>query len=385
MGALSRAAAGVVAAGGVLREEIWDRLARVPDPRSPRGRVYPLPCLLAVWLCALTAAGHDAACAVGQWVARASPAELTRLRLPFDPFTGRHRIPDEATLRRLLARMDRDALAAALLGDTVVAPDGGGYPRRWRSTGRPAVAHGGPTDPRYIYWEWQPTGTGLLAGQIEVEAKSNETAAFQPLLAGLDLAGVTVTFDAMHTVRANLDWLVTVKNAHYVAVVKANQPLLHARLARLPWADIQTAALTRDHGHGRDETRTLKVATVGFLDFPHAVQAMRIIRWQRMTGHRPSRETVYLIIDHPAETASPADLAAHARRHWHVENKVHYVRDVSFGEDASTLRTGNIPTNLATPRSTVINRLHRAGYRFIPPGRRDHTTPTAALNLHGFP
>ncbi len=54
MGALSRAAAGVVAAGGVLREEIWERLARVPDPRSPRGRVYPLPCLLVVWLCALT-------------------------------------------------------------------------------------------------------------------------------------------------------------------------------------------------------------------------------------------------------------------------------------------------------------------------------------------
>ncbi|WP_242606519.1 transposase family protein [Protofrankia symbiont of Coriaria ruscifolia] len=125
VGALSRVAAGVVAAGGVLREEIWERLGRVPDPRSPRGRVYPLPCLLAVWLCALTAAGHDAACAVGQWVARASPAELARLRLPFDPFTGRHRIPDEATLRRLLARVDRDALAAALLGDTTLAPDGG--------------------------------------------------------------------------------------------------------------------------------------------------------------------------------------------------------------------------------------------------------------------
>ncbi|SNQ47638.1 hypothetical protein FRACA_20034 [Frankia canadensis] len=55
-------------------------------------------------------------------------------------------------------------------------------------------------------------------------------------------------------------------------------------------------------------------------------------------------------------------------------NKVHYVRDVSFGEDASTLRTGNIPTNIATLRSTVINRLRRAGYQFIPPGRRGPVT-----------
>ncbi|WP_242606520.1 ISAs1 family transposase [Protofrankia symbiont of Coriaria ruscifolia] len=224
-----------------------------------------------------------------------------------------------------------------------------------------------------------------MAGQVEVDAKSNETAAFQPLLGALDLTGVTVTFDAMHTVRANLDWLVTTRNAHYVAVVKANQPLLRARLARLPWTDIPTTEITRDHGHGRDETRTLKVATVGFLDFPHAAQAVRIIRWRRAKGRRPSRETVYLITDHPTETASPALLAAYARRHWHVENKIHYVRDVSFGEDASTLRTGNIPTNIATLRSVVINRLRRAGYRFIPPGRRDHTTPTTALDLHGFP
>ncbi|KDA40790.1 transposase, IS4 family [Frankia sp. BMG5.23] len=384
MGALSRVAAGVVGAGGVLREEIWERLATVPDPRSPRGRVYPLPCLLAVWLCALSAAGHDGACAVGQWVARASPAELARLRLPFDPFTGRHRIPDETTLRRLLARVDRDALAAALLGDTALVP----------ADGSPAaVAVDGKTsrgahraDGTQVHLLGVAThGTGLLAGQVEVDAKSNETAAFQPLLGALDLAGVTVTFDAMHTVRANLDWLVTVKNAHYVAVVKANQPLLRARLARLPWTDVPTVETRRDHGHGRDETRTLKVATVGFLDFPHATQAVRIIRWRRVKGRKSSRETVYLITDHSAETASPALLAAHARRHWHVENKVHYVRDVSFGEDASTLRTGNIPANLATLRSAVINRLRRAGYRFIPPGRRDHTTPTAALDLHGFP
>jgi hypothetical protein len=61
------------------------------------------------------------------------------------------------------------------------------------------------------------------------------------------------------------------------------------------------------------------------------------------------------------------------------------VRDVSFGEDAGSTRTGHAPANLATLRSAVINTLRRAGYRFIPEGRRDHITPADALRLHGFP
>ncbi|WP_052711112.1 ISAs1 family transposase [Pseudofrankia sp. DC12] len=297
-------------------------------------------------------------------------------------------MPDETTLRRLLARLDRDALAAALLGDEPLPAN-----LEKKEGPGPAVAVDGKTS----RGARRPDGTrvhllgaathegGLLVGQVEVDQKSNETSAFQPLLAGLDLAGVTVTFDAMHTVRANLDWLVTEKNAHYVAVVKRNQPTLYAQLAGLPWADIPVADTCRDHGHGRDETRVLKAATAGFLAFPHATQAVRITRWRRPKGKKPSRETVYAITDQPARTASPAALAAHARRHWTIENKVHYVRDVSFGEDASTLRTANSPANLATIRSAVINRLRRTGYRFIPHGRRDHTTPTAALDLHGFP
>jgi len=151
----------------------------------------------------------------------------------------------------------------------------------------------------------------------------------------------------MHTVRANLDWLVREKKAHYLAVIKGNQPNAYRRMKALPWAGIPVADVTRDRGHGRDETRALKVATVGHLDFPHAAQALRISRWRREKNRQPSRETVYAITDLTADQVGPA-LADLARTHWHVENKVHYVRDVSFREDASTVRTGNAPTNLAT-------------------------------------
>jgi len=57
-----------------------------------------------------------------------------------------------------------------------------------------------------------------------------------------------VTSDALHTVRANLDWLVTEKNAHYIAVVKNNQPLLHARIRALPWRQVPAGSTTRETG-----------------------------------------------------------------------------------------------------------------------------------------
>ena len=79
-----------------------------------------------------------------------------------------------------------------------------------------------------------------------------------------------VTTDALHTVRANLDWLVTDKKAHYIAIVKRNQPLLHAQVRALPWRQVPAGAPARETGHGRAETRTLKAAHVSHLDFPHA-------------------------------------------------------------------------------------------------------------------
>ena len=82
-----------------------------------------------------------------------------------------------------------------------------------------------------------------------------------------------VTFDAPHTVRANLNWLAREKKGHYIAVVKRNQPLLYARVKALPWRQVPAGSVTRDTGHGRVETRTLKSAHVSRLDFRWALQA----------------------------------------------------------------------------------------------------------------
>jgi hypothetical protein len=85
-------------------------------------------------------------------------------------------------------------------------------------------------------------------------------------------------------VRANLDWLAGEKKAQYIAVAKENQPLLHARIKALPWRQVPAGSTTRDTGHGRTETRTLKAAHVSRLDFPYARQGIKITRWRQETA-----------------------------------------------------------------------------------------------------
>src|SRR5690242_2769064 len=115
--------------GQDLAVGVWQRLEELPDPRSPRGRVYPLACLVAIALCAFTAAGNDRLTVVGQWVKRTGQADLARLRAPWDPMAGRYRAPDEKTIRMVLDRLDPRALTRALLG-----------PRPGRRRGRPPSA-----------------------------------------------------------------------------------------------------------------------------------------------------------------------------------------------------------------------------------------------------
>ncbi len=407
---LSRVGARVVESGPdgqELAAGAWRRLEALPDPRSRQGRVYPLACLVAVALCAFTAAGNDRLTAVGQWIRRASQDDLARLHAPWDPMAGRYRAPDEKTIRVVLDRLDPRALARALLGPRPGGRQGGGRPRasvrgyRARRAARQAqelargrlraVAVDGKScrgarrgDGTRVHLLGAAEHGGRLLDHVEVDVKHNETSHFTELLGPLDLNGAVVTSDALHTVRANLDWLVSQKNAHYIAVVKQNQPLLHAQVTALPWAQVPAGSTTREKGHGRAETRTLKAAHVSGLDFPHARQAIKITRWrQEIATGRVSRQAVYAVTSLTSADATAGDLARLVRGQWSIEAH-HHVRDLTFREDAATSRTGSGPVNLATIRAAVTAALKDAGYLHIPEGRRDHTTPAEALRLHGL-
>src|SRR6266567_3384500 len=245
--ALSRAGARVVESGPVgqdLAPSAWQRLEALPDPRSPQGRIYPLACLIAIALCAFTAAGNDRLTAVGQWIRRASQQDLARLRAPWDPLAGRYRAPDEKTIRVVLDQLDPRALARALLGPgqggrrrrggAAAASVRGYHARRAAQQAKTlargrlrAVAVDGKTsrgarraDGTRVHLLGAAEHGGRLLDHLEVGVKHNETSHFTELLEPLDLAGAVVTSDALHTVRANLDWLVQDKKAHYIAIVE---------------------------------------------------------------------------------------------------------------------------------------------------------------------
>jgi len=407
--ALSRAAARAVESGpdGVnLAPSAWQRLEALPDPRSPQGRIYPLACLIAIAVCAFTAAGNDRFTAVGQWISRASQADLARLRAPWDPIGGRYRAPDEKTIRVVLDRLDPRALTRALLGPCPRRSRGGPSPasvrgyharraaRQAKALARDrlrAVAVDGKTsrgarraDGTRVHLLGVAEHGGRLLDHLEVGVKHNETSHFTELLQPLDLDGAVVTSDALHTVRANLNWLVTEKKAHYIAVIKRNQPLLHAQVRALPWRQVPAGSVTRDTGHGRIETRTLKAAHVSRLDFPHARQAIKITRRRQDTATgKTSRETAYAVTSLTSAHATAPDLARLVREHWSIEAH-HHIRDTTFSEDTATSRTGSGPANLATIRAAVIAAIKDAGYLHVPEGRRDHTTPAETLRLHGL-
>jgi len=184
---------------------------------------------------------------------------------------GRYRAPDEKTIRVVLDRLDPRALARALLGRPGRRRGGGrpaasarGYRARQAARQRQALARsrltGLAVDGKTSRGARRPDGTqvhllgiaehgGRLLDHLEVGVKHNETSHFAELLGPLDLAGAVVTFDALHTVRANLDWLVSEKNAQYIAVVKRNQPLLHAQVRALPWRQVPAGSVTREKGH----------------------------------------------------------------------------------------------------------------------------------------
>jgi predicted transposase YbfD/YdcC len=203
--------------------------------------------------------------------------------------------------------------------------------------------------------------SGIVVAQREVEGKTNEITCFQPLLSTLDMAGVVVTADALHTQRAHARHLVEELGADHVLTVKENQPILFAQLDALPWADIPVYT-TENKGHGRVERRTIRVQPAPEdLAFPYTAQVFLVERYVTDTASGKNSAVAVLGVTSLAATRADAgDIASHVRKHWRIENKLHYVRDVTYGEDASRVRTRNGPRVMASFRNLAVSVLRLA-------------------------
>ena len=331
--------------------DLLQTLAQVPDPRKRRGIRHGFAGILAVAVCAVLGGARSYA-AITEWGADLPLTVRMRLGL-------RRRAMSERTMGRALGQVDAQALSLALCGwvaSRCPTPEHGH--RLIAVDGKTARGARGPDGRAVHLLGALDVTSGAVLGQVAVDGNHNEITAFPQLLKGIDIAGALITADALHTQRGHVTYLHE-RGAHWILVVKGNQPTLHAQLKALPWRDVPVGAASTGKSHGRAEKRTFKVAEVtAGLAFPHARLAIKIVRTRQPHGARRQTETTYAITDLTWDQITPNQIADALRRHWHIENRLHWVRDVTFAEDDSQVRTGNGPEVMAALRNFAIS-VHR--------------------------
>lgn len=364
-------------------------VAKVPDPRRARGKQLEWTFIWGVIVSALLSQQRSST-AIAQW----ARCHATTLVAAFRPARGR--VPSESTIRRALQRVDVVALERHL---TTLDTTAAGAPSLVQAYAGQAIdgkhvrgagAHGQPT----ILVSLVTHREARVLAQMAVAHKRHESHAVPSLLAEQTLQGVVVTMDAGLTL-PKLATQILAQGGHYLMVVKRNRRQLYDELTWFfdtpplpcdrPWRTITTV----NKGHGRLETRCLTCTDDldDYVPWPGVQQVLRrecervIVKTGTVT-----RAVTYALTSLPANAMQPADLAALWRGHWTIENRWHYVRDVTMGEDACQMYTGHAPEALAAVRNALISLLRRAGWTNIAAGLRQYSwSLPEALALLGLP
>jgi predicted transposase YbfD/YdcC len=382
---VSRAGALAAASGGNLLE----CFAAVPDPRDPRGRRHSLPCVLALCTAAVLC-GNTQIEDVTAWVHAAPPDVLAAAGARCNAL-GVAVAPHPDTVVRIFTVLGAQALArsAGVYLASRAHPGPVTFPAA--GPGRlPAVAvdgkavRGAAGDDGLIPYLLAAAchSNGTVLAEHLIGPKTNEVPQFAPLLRELNqyypLAGHVITADAGHTVRAHARLICEELLAHYVFTVKCNTPKLWEELDALDWAAVPVQHTITQNGHGRRERRTIQAMDAPEhirKRFPHARQIALIERYVTRTvrvrkGKRWVRKqvrsavAVFIITSLHAREAAPVHLAGYVRGHWTIE-AAHWVRDVTFREDASRVRTGPRPRIMVTLRNLAVGLIRQAGYTKI--------------------
>ena len=356
---------------------------KVKDVRRAAGRRHSLPTLIAISTAAALGGARSFA-AIAQWAQALSQPQLKRLRGYFSPTREQFEAPSEPTIRRMLTNIDAPAIDTALCA--------------WLSKN---VDSKGPVviDGKTLKGARRKDGTqvhllsallaheGITLAQREIPCKTNEIPELCPLIESLDLEGRVVMADAMHTQCETANYIVEEKKADYVFTVKRNQPTLYDDIKALDEALFPLRAQTIDKGHGRIEVRTLSVSTAlnDYVKFPHVGQVGKLTRSvTHIKSGKETTETVFLLTSLTPQRATPDEILALNRAAWSIENRSHWVRDVTFDEDRSQVRTGNAPRVMASIRNFVIGLLRLNGNKSIAQATRTYAArPSRALALLG--
>ncbi|HWF96944.1 MAG TPA: ISAs1 family transposase [Xanthobacteraceae bacterium] len=339
---------------------LLDHFSVIEDPREPWRVAHPLPEVLLLVVC-----GTIADCDDYEGIAEWGKAHLAFLRrfLPYH-----HGVPGARWLTILMNRINPRLFSAAFMAwvrETwpdrldLVAIDG--------KTSRRSHDRSADKAPLHLVSAFATTSR-LVLGQEAVADKTNETTAIPVLIEQLavndGLKGALVSIDAIAT---NSAIATTIRDAQadYLLAVKANQPTLRSEIetffADAPPASLESTADV-DKGHGRIEQRTVTVAReVDWLDgdrrFPGELRLPGVATIVRVASRAELKdrcrfETRYYV---SSATLSAPRAAAAVRGHWAIENSLHWVLDVTFGDDQSRVRKGHGAKNMAVVRHFAIN------------------------------
>jgi predicted transposase YbfD/YdcC len=374
---------------------LMDALKDIPDPRKARGKRYQWHLLLTIIVAAL-ASNYQSARAIAHWARLQAGA----LRSALPDLT---RIPSEATVLRTLRQIDSELLehklaqfvaslpATSAYAGCIITQEGEilqGQALDGKAV-RTASAHG---DRTHLVSVVEHASAQTLS-QTQRPNKRSEASAAQHLLKQYDLSGTVTSMDAGLTQR-HLAQQIRHQHGHYLMVVKKNHPQMYAELALFfEQPGIQADAEQYDRcrivskGHGRLETRTLEClsASCEDWDWPDAAQIVRRTceRLECKSGKRTVKVS-YAITSLSWQEARAVDLETLWRGHWTIENRKHYVRDVTMGEDRHQMHTGEAPQVLAALRNALIDLWRSVGWSNIADALRDTAASVRrALTLIG--
>lgn len=386
--------------------DLAQAFATIPDPRRAQGRVYWLPSLLCLAVGAILC-NCLSVLAIAEWASLLSPSMREALGLPKD------RSPDQSTLHRFFRRLDPHQLSMALTDyfeGTLLKRVG----TQMRKRGEQAVAVDGKA--RRGQLQFEPSGPGgsctihdveafchdigVVLAQLALDNQGGEAelSGASQLLDCISWQGRILTGDALYC-QVNLCSAVLADGGDYLVVVKGNQPELLGELELLFEAEeMQSAAQAKrtqfdyrrastiDKGHGRIEERVGIASSelALYSRWPGLSQVVQIKRtWEQKGITRCA--TRYLVTSLPPEEASVRRLMEIRRGHWGIENSLHYVKDVTMGEDRSLIHVGQGGAVVSALRSAALSLLHRAGlYRIASALRANSQRPEQALILMGL-
>ena len=333
--------------------------ARLTDPRSPeKVRHKLLDLVILAVLAAL--AGADAWTEVESFAEDQEDWLRTFLELPGG-------IPSHDTLGRVFSRIDAKAFTECfltwvqairpILPRDVVALDGKTLRRSFDTASEKSALH---------MVSAFSHGSGLVLGQRAVDSKSNEITAIPELLKMLDLKGCIVTIDAMGCQKTIASEIVK-RKADYVLALKGNQGQMSEEVAEyFRWAREEkfhglphSYAETTEKDHGRIEIR--RVWATEDLDWLpgkkewKGLKSAVLVESERIVGEKRSLDQRIYISSLPGSDAE--GLGTIVRGHWSIENRLHWVLDVSLREDQSRIRKGSAPEAAAILRHIVLNLL----------------------------